>query len=201
MAKEKENKKSAENAPTAVTVDNIREKLDKASLARTELAEDVLKKIQEEKDENTKSRMKNRIQQANYKVDETLLKLRYQRDIADIQKQEMAHVGRLKRFLCGFEVTEQAIEYANGAPDTIFNFETVDKDKKTIAIKKDGKETVYKIGDKVPPLIDYVDYDNYKEKVKEFVRKATQEADKVRAAYNEKLRAAYGEYWNSEWRY
>lgn len=197
----KENKKAAEAALEPTTVDNIREQLDKASLSRTELTEAVRKKIKEEHDENIQNQLKERVQQANWDVDETRLKLRHQRDIADIQKYDMAQVGRLNRFMMGFEVNEQTLEYASGAPDDLFEREEVDEKNQTITIKTGDKKTTYKMGDTVPPIIDYTDFDELRRKIRKAVSKKIDDAQEVHNKYENKLQAAYDKYWRPSWRY
>jgi len=197
MAKEEKNKKSTDVA--VASVDNIREQLDNASLGRTELAKAAMEKLKKDHDETTQRNMMNRFEKANYKIDSSLLKLRRERDIAKIQKEELAHVDRISRFMMGFTVTEEVIQHASGAED-IFEKEKVDEKNKTITIKgTDGKEKTYKLGEEVPPIIDYVDYDDLLKKINDNTRKAINEVDKVHDMYTKKLRAKYDEYYDYSW--
>lgn len=197
MAKEKEIKKSTDVA--VASVDNIREQLDNASLGRTELAKAAMEKLKKDHDETTQRNMMNRFEKANYKIDSSLLKLRRERDIAKIQKEELSHVDRICRFMMGFTVTEEVIQHASGAED-IFEKEKVDEKNKTITIKgTDGKEKTYKLGEEVPPVIDYVDYDDLLKKINDNTRKAINEVDKVHDGYTKKLRAKYDEYYDYSW--
>lgn len=197
MAKEEKNKKSTDVA--VASVDNIREQLDNASLGRTELAKAAMEKLKKDHDETTQRNMMNRFEKANYKIDSSLLKLRRERDIAKIQKEELSHVDRISRFMMGFTVTEEVIQHASGAED-IFEKEKVDEKNKTITIKgTDGKEKTYKLGEEVPPIIDYVDYDDLLKKINDNTRKAINEVDKVHDMYTKKLRAKYDEYYDYSW--
>lgn len=197
MAKEKETKKTTDVA--VASVDNIREQLDNASLGRTELAKAAMEKLKKDHDETTQRNMMSRFEKASYKIDSSLLKLRRERDIAKIQKEELAHVDRICRFMMGFTVTEEVIQHASGAED-IFEKEKVDEKNKTITIKgTDGKEKTYKLGEEVPPIIDYVDYDDLLKKINDNTRKQISEVDKVHDSYTKKLRAKYDEYYDYSW--
>lgn len=197
MAKEKETKKSTDVA--VASVDNIREQLDNASLGRTELAKAAMDKLKKDHDETTQRNMMNRFEKASYKIDSSLLKLRRERDIAKIQKEELSHVDRICRFMMGFTVTEEVIQHASGAED-IFEKEKVNEKDKTITIKgADGKEKTYKLGEEVPPIIDYVDYDDLLKKINDNTRKQINEVDKVHDSYTKKLRAKYDEYYDYSW--
>ena len=196
MAKEKENKNVVE--PT--TVDNIREQLDSASKGNLELAKAAVEKLKKDHDENTQRQMMNRFEKSQYKIDSSLLKLRRERDVAQVQKEELTHIDRLSRLMMGFVVTEIVIEHGSHAEDTLFEREKVDEKNKTVTIKgTDGKEKTYKIGEEVAPVIDYVDYDELLKKIEENSRKKINEIDKVHDTYVKKLRAKYDEYWNHSW--
>ena len=199
----KENKTAAQAAeitPAVKNENNIREQLDAASLGRKELADAALAKLKKDHDERTQNEMAKRFQKAQYKVEAGLLKLRRERDIADIQKKELVYTDRLARHLMGFTVTEEIIKQAAGAEDIISeekNKEVVDVKAKTIKI---GDKT-YKVGNEVPPVIDYVDYDNLANKIPTEVRKQINEIEKVHSTYVDKLDAKYNQYWDHSWRW
>ena len=134
MAKEDKNKKGAESAPvTDITVDNIREQLGKGTIGTMEMSEAVLAEIKKEKDENTQREMKQRYQHARYDVLFGLIKLRRERDIADIEHEELTHRDRLARYLMGFKIDFEDPKFKHAAKyKDIFEKETVDADKKTI---------------------------------------------------------------------
>lgn len=217
MAKEEKNKKSAE-APVVTTEDNIREQLDKASLGRKEQADAALEKIKKDHDERTQNEMACRFEQASYQVERGLLNLRRERDIAKITHAELIQRDRLARFLMGFEVTEAVIKNAsrdctvkvkndNGETEEvcsnkdIFNKETVNEKDKTIIVLISEEKKTFKVGDHVPPIIDYVDYDELKRKIPDATNKATRAVEAEHNKYNKKLDAAYDRYWQPTWRW
>ena len=205
MAKEKETKVAAEKAAPATTVvssENIRESLDNASLGSIEMAKNALEKIKKDRDEKTQKEMMVRFQKASYRVDQGYLKLRRERDIEKIQKEELVHRDRLARLLMGWTVTEEKLNQASKAEDTLFEKETIDVKAKTVTVVlPDKSKKTFKVGEEVPPVIDYVDYDTLFEKITENTRKQTQKADDEHNQYTKKLDAKYGDYWAPSWKY
>lgn len=209
MAKEKTVEQA--NITPALSPENIREMLDKASIGREELAGAVLAKIEEEHDETTKREMMSRCRKSQYKVASGYLSLRRQKDIERLCKKELVLVDRLNRYLMGYTVNDSnpkgtgyaLFEHTKAAPkDELFGKEeSVDAAKKTVSIKIGEEVKTFKEGEKVPPVIDYVDYDNLYRKIRDW--KST-ENEKIENAHSEslkKLDANFGEYWNSSWRY
>ena len=196
----KETKAAAQTAEKNVSVENIYESLDKAVVATDEsLPAKVLEEIKKESDENTVREMKCRYQKAQYTIESSLLSMRRDKEKAEISRMRLTVMDRQARLMMGFDVTEEVISRAKHHADTLFNIEKVDEKAKTISITKDGKTTTYKVGDKVPAIIDYVDYDEMLEKVKKEVSKLCKEADDKYDTYNKKLQAKYGNYWNRSW--
>ena len=134
MAEEKKNKKGAEAPATEVTVDNIRETLGKGTIGSQEMSDAVLAEINKEKNENTQREMKKRYQQARYNVLFGLIKLRHERDVQEIEHQELTQRDRLARYLMGFkfDCSDVKFRHASKLDDTLFEKEKVDFDKKTI---------------------------------------------------------------------
>lgn len=207
MAKEEKNKKEeTKKTSTIVDVDNIRENLGKGVLVTTEINEEIEKEIQKEKDENTKREAKNRILKARYQVLNGLLKLRRERDIHDIQHEELSQVDRLARFLMGFvfDCSDLKFRHADDKklPDTLFEKEKIDFDKKTIEIVlSDGTKKTFKDGEKVPAIINYVQYDTLRKKISEDTRKKIAKADEVHKESLKALDAEFGDYYDNSWRY
>ena len=196
----KEEKKAAQTAETNVSVENIYESLDKAVVATDEsLPEKVREEIKKESDENTVREMKMRFQKANYTIESSLLGMRRDKDKAEVSRMRLTVMDRLARFMMGFLVTKEIVARAKHHDDSLFGIEKVDAKAETITITKDGKSTTYKVGDSVPAIIDYVDYDEMLEKVKKEVSKLSDEADKKYDTYNKKLQAKYNNYWNRSW--
>lgn len=197
----KENKPAAQAAEN-VSVENIYESLDKAVVATDEsLPAKVLEEIQKESNENTVRQMKERYQKAQYSIDSSLLIMRRDKEKTEVSRMRLTVIDRLKRLLMGFMVTKDIITNAKHHDDTLFGIEKVDAKAETITITnpKDKKATTYKLGDTVPAIIDYVDYDEMLGKIKEEVCKQQREADKRYDGYNNKLQAKYNRYWSRDW--
>lgn len=202
MAKNNNNEKNAAKTAVVTTVENIYESLDKAVVATDEsLPAQVKEQLKKESDENTIRQMKSRYQKAQYTIDNGLLKKRKQKELDKISTAELTMVDRIARLMMGFEVTEEVISHAKHCPDTLFGIEKVDDKAKTISITIDGKETVHKVGDSVPACIDYVDYDDYLDKIKAEIRKQSREAEEQYDKYARKLQAKYNQYWDRSWWY
>lgn len=198
----KETKKTTE---TAVVAKDIREELDSASVGNLELSNAVQEIVNKEKNERTQREMKERYMKASFRVDEVKENQKYQGDLTKIAKNELVQVSRLCRFMMGFvfdpEDKDQIFKHAAETPD-IFGKEEINlKDKTITVVMIGGEKKTFKAGETVPPIIDYVDYDNLYEKINENRRKLTKEADDRHRTYRKKLDAKYGEYWNSSWRY
>ena len=199
MAKETKNA-AVQAAEANVSVENIYESLDKAVVATDEsLPAKVREEIKKESDENTIREMKARYQKANYSIESSLLGMRRDKDKAEISRMRLTVMDRLARLMMGFQVTKEVIARAKHHDDTLFNIEKVDAKAETITITKDGKSTTYKVGENVPAVIDYVDYDTMLEKVKKEVSKLTTLADEKYDTYNKKLQAKFNNYWNRSW--
>lgn len=200
--KNNENKKAAAETAVVTNASNIYEALDKAVVATDEsLPAKAMEQLQQESDENTIRNIKRRFQKAQYTIDNGFLKKRRQKELDKISTNELTMVDRIARFLMGFTVTDVVIEHAKHCPDTLFNIEKVDEKAKTITITMDGKDTTYKMGETVPAVIDYVDYDEYLDKIRKEIRKQTSEAESTYDKYANKLKAKYGEYWDHSWWY
>lgn len=200
MAEKKENKNAAAQPAENVSVENIYESLDKAVVATDgNLPAKVLEEIKKESDERTVAEMKSRYQKAQYSIESSLLGMRRDKEKAEVSRMRLTIMDRLARLMMGFTVTKEVIGRAKHHDDTLFGIEKVDAKAETISITKDGKTTTYKVGETVPAVIDYVDYDNMLEKVKKEVSKQTNAADEKYDTYNKKLQAKYGNYWSRSW--
>lgn len=200
MAKEKD--KNAAQTAENVSVENIYESLDKAVIATDEsLPAKVKEEIKKESDERTIREMKARYQKARYTIESGLLIMRRDKEKAEVSRMRLTVVDRLARLMMGFQVTKEVIANAKHHDDSLFSIEKIDAKAETVTITnpKDKKSTTYKLGDDVPAIIDYVDYDNMLVKIKEEVNKLCREADKKYDTYNDKLQAKYNNYWNRSW--
>lgn len=206
MAKETSKKGEEKTLPAEVNVDNIRESLGKGILVTEQLNEEIEKEIQKEKDENTKREVKNRHLKARYHVLEGLLKLRRQRDINDVQHEELSQVDRLDRYLRGFvfDCNDKKFRHADDKklPDTLFEKEKIDFDKKTIEIVlADGTKKTFKDGEKVPAIITYQQYDDLFKKIGTDTRKKMAKVEEDHTTSLKALDAEFGEYYANSWRY
>lgn len=206
MTKEEKKKGEEKNAPVVVDVDNIRESLGKGILVTTELSDEIEAEIAKEKDDETKRQTKNRILKARYQVFEGLLKLRHERDINDVRHEELSQVDRLARYLMGFVFDCNDLKFRHAddkkLPDTLFEKEKIDFDKKTIEIVlSDGKKKTFKDGDKVPAIINYVQYDTMRKKITENTRKKIAKAEEIHTEALKNLDAEFGDYYEHSWRY
>lgn len=197
---EKNKNAAAQPAEANVSVENIYESLDKAVVATDgNLPAKVLEEIKKESDERTVAEMKARYQKAQYSIESSLLGMRRDKEKAEVSRMRLTVMDRLARLMMGFTVTKEVIGRAKHHDDTIFGIEKIDAKAETVSITKDGKTATYKVGENVPAVIDYVDYDNMLEKVKKEVSKQTNAADEKYDTYNKKLQAKYGNYWSRSW--
>lgn len=201
MAKETKSTEKTAVVSNTTTVENIYEKIENANVAKEDFGKDVLEKIQKEKDDRTKAEMKIRYTRCQYSIESELLDLRRERELAKVTKMKLTLKDRLARLMMGFDVTEDVIKHAASLKDETFGFEEADEKAKTITITVDSKKTTYKVGDHIAPVIDYVDYDSLCSKIREFTSAKCREIEQNNTKYYNKLRAAYGDYWNHSWDY
>lgn len=200
----KDNKKET---PVALNENNI---IDQVKAGQIMTAEQKAKMDQEIKEENDK--------QVIRETKRRHMKIAYVRAMSLIQKRKSAandkvstynirQLGRLERFLLGFTVTDIIVnEYAR-TPDDILELETLDEKKKTLTIlmpatdggKREAKE--FKIGDEVPPVISYIEFDKGTEKLNKNLK---DKKDKIEDEHKEEvelIKRAAGEYWSYDWTY
>lgn len=197
----KENKGAAQAAEN-VSIENIYESLDKATVATDEtLPAKAKEELKKESDERTIDELKRRYQKFSYLQEEGMLIMRRDKEKAKVSSMRLTVINRISRFLMGFQVTEEVITIAKHHDDSLFGIEKVDAKANTITITnpKDKKATTYKIGDNVPAVIDRVDCDDMLKKLKEEVNKRFAEVEKVYDTYSKKLRDKYGYYWGDDW--
>lgn len=202
MAKEKQEKK-----PVILTPDNVVEEAKKGNTLTPELREKMEKELKEQKDERILREVKARHAKIGYLVGIGLVNVKKMRGYADVALYNIRQQGRLQRFLCGFEVTEQVVSEFAKTPDDILELEVLDEKKNTLKIKvlkEDGKtreEKEFKVGDSVPAIIDYTEFDKALVKLEENLGKKTKEVDNQHKEDTKVLEQAAGEYWRSDWRY
>ena len=200
-------KKESENKPVILTPENVVEEAKKGNTLTPELREKMEKELKEQKDERILREVKARHAKIGYLVGIGLVNVKKMRGYADVALYNIRQQGRLQRLLCGFEVTDQVVTEFAKTPDDILELEVLDEKKNTLKIKvlkEDGKtreEKEFKIGDNVPAVIDYTEFDKALVKLEEKLGKKTKEVDDQYKEDIKVLEQAAGEYWRSDWRY
>lgn len=203
MAKEnKENKK-----PVAITADNVIEQTKAGNTLTPELKEKMDQELKDEKDKMVIREVKSRYARIAYNVGIGLVNLRKMRAFEAIALYNMRQQGRLQRFLCGFEVTEQVVEEFAKTPDDVMELERLDEKKKVLIIKvltadkKSREEKEFKVGDTVPAVIDFTEFDKGIAKLEENLKKKMTEANNAHTEEVKVIQQGAGEYWRSDWAY
>lgn len=200
----KDNKRET---PVALNENNI---IDQVKAGQIMTAEQKAKMDQEIKEENDKQIIR--------ETKRRHMKIAYVRAMSLIQKRKSSandkvstynirQLGRLERFLLGFTVTDIIVnEYAR-TPDDILELETLDEKKKTLTIlmpaaeggKREPKE--FKIGDEVPALISYIEFDKGTEKLNKNLKEKKDKIENDHKEEVELIKRAAGEYWSYDWTY
>lgn len=201
MAKEKENK------PVSITADNVIEQAKAGNTLTPELKAKMDAELKDEKDKQIVREVKSRYAKIAYNVGIGLVNLRKMRAFEAASLYNMRQQGRLQRFLCGFDVTEQVIEEFAKTPDDVLELEKLDEKKKVLIIKvlkNDGKtreEKEFKVGDHVNAVVDFTEFDKALIKLEENLKKKIKEANEAHTEETKVIQQAAGEYWRSDWTY
>jgi Holliday junction resolvase-like predicted endonuclease len=202
MAKKDEVKK-----PVALTADNVIEEAKKGNTLTPALKERMDQELKDEKDKQIVAEVKRRYAKIAYNVGIGLVNLRKMRGFEAAALYNMRQQGRLQRFLCGFEVTEQVINEFAKTPDDVLELETLDEKKSILKIKmlkEDGKtreEKEFKVGDVVPAVIDFTEFDKGLVKLEDNLKKKITEVNEAHVDETKVIKQAAGEYWRSDWTY
>lgn len=203
------NKNNA-SAPVALTPENVVEQVKAGNRMTPELKKLMDEKNKKEKDEKIIRETNRRIEFIGFKFNSGLVELKKMRAMDDLALYNTRQQGRLMRFLTGFVATEQIInEFAAKTEDDVLCLEKVTKDGKLIILvpetDKDGKtvrkEATFKVGDEVPAIIDYNEFDDGLEKLQKNLR---ERQEKIEKQYSEDMlviKKAAGEYWRDDWMY
>lgn len=197
------------SAPVALTPENVVEQVKAGNRMTPELKKLLDEKKKKEKDEKIIRETNRRIEFIGFKFNSGLVELKKMRAMDDLALYNTRQQGRLMRFLTGFVATEQIInEFAAKTEDDVLCLENV-KDGKLIILvpETDGegkttrKEVTFKVGDEVPAIIDYNEFDDGLEKLQKNLR---ERQEKIEKQYNEDMlviKKAAGEYWRDDWMY
>lgn len=198
--------KKENNTPKELTAENVVEQAKAGNIMSSEMVTKMEQELKDEKDKQTIAHVKRRYTKIAYIVGMSLVHKRKSSDYNELSTYNIRQLGRLQRFLCGFTVTEQIVGEFARTKDDILELETLDEKKKVLTIQmpnEDGKREAkeFKVGDVVPPVISYIDFDKGVEKLEKKLsekRKAIEDKhiDEVKT-----IRQAAGEYWCSDWAY
>ena len=199
--------KKDEKKPVVITADNVIEEAKKGNTLTPELKEKMDQELKEENDKKILVEVKRRYAKIAYNVGIGLVNLRKMRAFENAALYNMRQQGRLQRFLCGFEVTEQVINEFAKTPDNVLELESQDEKKNILKVKilkEDGKtreEKEFKVGDTVPAVIDFTEFDKGLVKLEENLKKLITEANNSHVEETKIIQQAAGEYWRSDWAY
>lgn len=202
MAKENKEKK-----PVVITADNVIEQAKAGNTLTPELKQKMDQELKDEKDKQILQEVKRRYAKIGYNVGIGLVNLRKMRAFESISLYNMRQQGRLQRFLCGFDVTDQVIEEFAKTSDDILELEKLDEKKKVLVIKvlKDDKKTreekEFKVGDHVNAVIDFTEFDKGLVKLEDNLKKKITEVNNAHTEETKVIQQAAGEYWRSDWAY
>lgn len=197
------------SAPVALTPENVVEQVKAGNRMTPELKKLMDEKNKKEKDEKIIRETNRRIEFIGFKFNSGMVELKKMRAMDDLALYNTRQQGRLMRFLAGFVATEQIVnEFAAKTEDDVLCLEKV-KDGKLIILvpetddkgKTTRKEVTFKVGDEVPAIIDYNEFDDGLEKLQKNLR---ERQEKIEKQYNEDMlviKKAAGEYWRDDWMY
>ena len=201
----KENKE--QKKPVTITADNVIEQAKAGNTLTPELKEKMDQELKDEKDKQILREVKCRYAKIAYNVGIGMVNLRKMRGFEAASLYNMRQQGRLQRFLCGFEVTEQVVNEFATTPDDVLELEKLDEKKKILIIKiptgdsKTREEKEFKVGDTVPAVIDFTEFDKGLLKLEENLKKKMSAVNEAHVEETRVIQQAAGEYWRSEWAY
>lgn len=202
MAKDKKNVPQ-NAAPTAPAHEDELDKVLNNQALTEEQSSNVLDIIKKEHDEETQRQVKMRIEKVIYRVEDAVLQRKRDRRVADeISLFKTRQMTRMIRFLVGGTVDDKTLEYAQ-TPD-IFGREELDKKAETITLvidKTSGEKKTFKKGDKLPAVIDSVDFDAMYDTLQKELNNRRKAIDDEYDTLVKKLQLRHGEYYDRSWRW
>jgi hypothetical protein len=170
----------------------------------TDMVNKMNEELKGEKDKQIIAETKRRFTKIAYVCDMSLVHKRKSSDYNNMSTYNIRQLGRLQRFLCGFTVTDIIVDEFARTKDDILELEVLDEKKKTLTIqipvgegKREAKE--FKVGDVVPPVISYVEFDTAVEKLEKKLREKRNEIEKKHEEEVKIIKQAAGEYYCSDW--
>jgi hypothetical protein len=205
MAKETKNVESVE-----ITPENIVEQRKAGNILTPELKKLMDEKNKKEKDDKIIRETNRRCTYIGFKVDSGILEQKKMKANWELSKYNTTQLDRLMRMVAGFVVTAATIEHAKHYEDDVLKLEKVDKDKNTLIIlvpetDKDGKivrkEKTFKVGEEVPAVIDYAEFDDGTEILYKNLVDRQKKIDEQYKKDVTDIKKAAGEYWSDDWMY
>lgn len=205
MGKETKNVESVE-----ITPENIVEQRKAGNILTPELKKLMDEKNKKEKDDKIIRETNRRCTYIGFKVDSGILEQKKMKANWELSKYNTTQLDRLMRMVAGFVVTAATIEHAKHYEDDVLKLEKVDKDKNTLIISvpetdKDGKivrkEKTFKVGDEVPAVIDYAEFDDGTEVLYKNLVDRQKKIDEQYKKDVTDIKKAAGEYWSDDWMY
>lgn len=205
MGRETKNVESVE-----ITPENIVEQRKAGNILTPELKKLMDEKNKKEKDDKIIRETNRRCTYIGFKVDSGILEQKKMKANWELSKYNTTQLDRLMRMVAGFVVTAATIEHAKHYEDDVLKLEKVDKDKNTLIIlvpetDKDGKivrkEKTFKVGDEVPAVIDYAEFDDGTEVLYKNLVDRQKKIDEQYKKDVTDIKKAAGEYWSDDWMY
>lgn len=205
MAEKTKNVESVE-----ITPENIVEQRKAGNILTPELKKLMDEKNKKEKDDKIIRETNRRCTYIGFKVDSGILEQKKMKANWELSKYNTTQLDRLMRMVAGFVVTAATIEHAKHYEDDVLKLEKVDKDKNTLIIlvpetDKDGKivrkEKTFKVGDEVPAVIDYAEFDDGTEVLYKNLVDRQKKIDEQYKKDVTDIKKAAGEYWRDDWMY
>lgn len=200
----KENKK--ETTPVVLTQENVVEQAKAGNIMTADMVNKMNEELKDEKDKQIIAETKRRFTKIAYVRGMSLVHKRKSSDYDNMSTYNIRQLGRLERFLCGFTVTDIIVDEFARTKDDILELETLDEKKKILTIqmpvgegKREAKE--FKVGDVVPPVISYIEFDTAVEKLEKKLREKRNEIEKKHEEEVKTIKQAAGEYYCSDWSY
>jgi len=201
-----EKNKNQQAAPVVLTTENVIDQAKAGNIMSTDMVCKMNQEIKDEKDKAVIAETKRRYNKIAYVVGMSLVHKRKSSDYNELSTYNIRQLGRLQRFLLGFTVSEQIVNEFARTNDDILELETLDEKKKTLTIKvpaADGKREAkeFKIGDVVPPIISYIEFDSGVEKLEKKLVEKKRAIEDRHVEEVKTIKMAAGEYWRSDWAY
>ena len=199
--------KKEATTPVVLTENNIIEQAKAGQIMTSEQKAKMEQEIKDEKDKLIIQETKRRHMKIAYVRGMSLVHKRKSSDYNQMSTYNIRQLGRLERFLLGFVVTDIIVDEFARTKDDILELETLDEKKKTLTIlmptadgtKREAKE--FKVGDEVPPVISYIEFDKGIEKLDKKLKEERSRIEDKHVEEVQVIKQAAGEYWCSDWQY